>query len=205
MKMSCGLLNLVTIWMQMKNDNRFSVLLAILGGMILFKFDFLGINQYKKEIITLLLIYLIADTIVRTSMKFKKFVFLKTKYDILYRIANLTVGVIATGFLFWGKPDFFEFGWMIFIISFLGVFNGIVYQYSVQMCKKSSGLMVVYKHRNEKLIERPDSIVYTKGRLFISDNDGHVEINDLKDSFWNKRKLKAFLNRNFSNLVTSID
>lgn len=185
----------------MKNNNRFILLLAVLTGMIFFKFNLFEINIYKKEIISVLLIYLVVDYIIRTSLKFKKFIFLKTKYDILYRIANLTIGVIATGILIWSKSHFFEFGWMVFIVSFLGVFNGIVYQYSIQLSKKGNGLIVIYKQRHLKVIENPDLVIFRNGVLVIHNDINRVEVNDLKDSFWNRRRLDKFFQFNFPHLV----
>ena len=188
----------------MKNSSRILIFIAVIVGMIAAEINVFGINEYKKEIIIGLLGLVLIDFSISTIKRYRAFMFLQTKFDLFFRLANLTVGIVAIGFLIPNWVYFFDFGWILLLFGFLGLFSGIAYQNSIQIRKKTSDLIIKYKHRNEKVIQNFDTLVYGENELTIGDGQRLIEINDIKNTERNTRLVVEFFKGNYPELELEI-
>ena len=104
----------------MKIWNKLIVCIASLGGAIAGGIKVFGLEEFKNEIIIGILIVSTADSIISTIQKFRRFTLLQTRYDIVFRIFNLTIGFIAIVFFIENMNYFFNFGWILLLTRQLG-------------------------------------------------------------------------------------
>ncbi len=179
----------------MKIWNKLIVCIASLGGAIAGGIKVFGLEEFKNEIIIGILIVSTADSIISTIQKFRRFTLLQTRYDIVFRIFNLTIGFIAIVFFIENMNYFFNFGWILLLIGLLGLFKGLFYQNSIQLRKKSSQLIIKYKNRSEKIIDELDSVIYSIDKIVLVEKDRVIEINDLKNTKNNINKTIIFFEK----------
>jgi len=188
----------------MKIWSRILTFIAVIVGLIAANINAFEINEYKKEIIIGLLGIVLIDYSFTTIQRFRKYTFIQTKFDWIFRLANLIVGITALGFLIPNWEYFFDFGWILLLFGFLGLLSGIVYQNSIQIRKKDTELIIKYKHRNEKVLSNIDSIVYQTDKITIGEQDRFIEINDLRDTGKNKRLITDFVKVNYPEIDLEI-
>ena len=188
----------------MKIWSKILTFIAAIIGMISADINIFGINEYKKELIIGLLGIVFIDYSFSMIQRFRKYTFIQTKFDWIFRLANLIVGSVAIGFLILNWIYFFDFGWILLIFGFLGLTSGIIYQNSIQIRKKTTELIIKYKHRNEKTISNPESLIYEKGKITIRENDRCVEIYDLKNTEKNKSSVIEFFRVNYPKIEIEI-
>ena len=184
----------------MKNLKKILIYLAIIVAIIAIIENWFGIGEYKIEI----LLGIFGIALIRHSIgliiKFRKYTLIKTKYDIIFRLINLLIGLAGAGFLIWYWEDFYDFGWLFLFIGLIGLVNGIAYQNSIQLRKKATQLIINYKHRTEKIIDNLDSIVYETGKITFGEKDRFIEVNDIKETNRNQRLLTEFFKINYPNV-----
>ncbi|MFA9388568.1 MAG: hypothetical protein ACERKD_02090 [Prolixibacteraceae bacterium] len=185
----------------MKFNRGIIVLLSVFVGMVVVRNDFFGFEEYKKEIILGVIGFLFLDYAVDRMLKFYGWTYLKTKYDLFFRISNVVIGLILLGFTIRYKDYFFDFAWFLSVLGSVGLANGIAYQNSIQLRKRSNKLIVKYKYRDTKEFDSIDSIVYESGKITFTEQQRIVEVNDLKDSEKNVRLLNEFLSKNYPDVL----
>ena len=184
----------------MKNLKKILVNLTIILVIIASQLNWFGLGDFKIEILIGILGIALIDHSISLIIKFRKYTLIQTKYDIIFRITNIVIGLAGAGFLFWYWDDFYDFGWLFLIIGLLSLVNGIAYQNSIQLRKKASDLIINYKHRTEKTIENLDSIVYEPSKITFGEKDRFIEVNDIKETHRNQRLLTEFFRINYPNI-----
>lgn len=176
----------------MKIRDRLLILFAVIVGIIAAKINIWGFHEFKKQIIVGILGVVFIDYLYTTIKTFRKYTLIQTKFDWIFRLSNLIIGVVAIGFLIPNWIHFFNFGWILLLFGFLGLISGIAYQNSIRIRKASTELIIKYKHRNEKKISNPDSLILENNKITIGEKDRFIEINDFKKTEKNNRLITDF-------------
>jgi uncharacterized membrane protein YedE/YeeE len=92
------------------------------------------------------------------------------------------------------------FAWFFLLFAFISLTNAIVYQYSIQLRKRSETLIINYKQRRKITIKYLDSVILRSDKIILSEQERVVEINDLKNTEKNRTNISDFFKENYPDI-----
>ncbi|MCT4636076.1 MAG: hypothetical protein N4A72_00075 [Bacteroidales bacterium] len=180
----------------MKIRDRILITIACIIGAVEGEIEY----EYKREVLIGLLIFTVIDHCISIIRVFRNYTLLQTSYDIIFRAGNLVLGCTMVVFFIISINHLLYFAWFFLLFAFISLTNAIVYQYSIQLRKRSETLIINYKQRRKITIKYLDSVILRSDKIILSEQERVVEINDLKNTEKNRTNISDFFKENYPDI-----